>query len=243
MPGNSEKRPGYVRVTRPPTYVNVPAAVAYAPVPDALVVTMIRILGLCWTNRFRHSPPLSTEELVRLLDRPRSTLQRHLDLLERELGWLRCERRDGRFVLYPCPPFSAQPHPEDLDPSPGTSVAGESGAAGPSGAAVAIEALGPAGSNAPDASVAGEPPGNDHARSQAPPPRPPFVPSCPRAAGGICYSWPLRLASGPHVPEFVSRKKVLVGIGTRPRPGAAAVGDGVVQGAGPPGTKRAARAS
>mgnify|MGYP001828351725 CR=1 FL=1 len=130
---------------RPPSYVNVPAAVAYAPVPDALVVTMLRILGICWTNRYRHSPPLTTEELVRLLDRPRSTLQRHLDLLERELGWLRRERRDGRFVLHPCPPFSAHPHPEDLDPSPGASVAGQG----------------------PDTAVAGEPSDNGHGCAQS----------------------------------------------------------------------------
>ena len=109
--------------TRPPTYVNVPTQVAYAPVPDALIVTMLRALGLCWTNRHRHTPPLTTGELARLLDRPRSTLQRHLDLLERELGWLRRERQDGRFILHPCPPYSVHSTPDDLDPS----VSGENG--------------------------------------------------------------------------------------------------------------------
>ena len=84
MPGNPKERPGYVRGTRPPSYVNVPAPLAYAPVPDALVVTMIRIVGLCWTNGHRHTPPLTFEELVQLLDRPRTTLQRHLDILERD---------------------------------------------------------------------------------------------------------------------------------------------------------------
>ena len=125
MPGNFDKSSRSGPSARPPTYVNVPTQVAYAPVPDALVVTMVRILGLCWTNRYRHSPPLTTEQLARLLDRPRSTLQRHLDMLERELGWLRREHRDRRFVLHPCPPFSVHPLPEDLDPSPGTAESQE----------------------------------------------------------------------------------------------------------------------
>ena len=55
MPGNAEKRPSYARVTRPPTYVNIPTQVAYVSIPDALIVTMMRVLGLCWTHRHRHS--------------------------------------------------------------------------------------------------------------------------------------------------------------------------------------------
>ena len=43
--GSSAGLPGRSLVTRPPSYVNVPTSVAYAPVPDALVVTMVRILG------------------------------------------------------------------------------------------------------------------------------------------------------------------------------------------------------
>ena len=96
-------------VARPPSYVNVPTSVAYAPVPDALVVTMVRILGLCWRNGYRRTPPLTLEQLARLLDRPRSTLHRHLEILERELGWLRRERQDRCFVLHPLPPFVVHP--------------------------------------------------------------------------------------------------------------------------------------
>ena len=32
----------------PPSYVNTPVAIAYGNVDDALIVTMTRILGLCW---------------------------------------------------------------------------------------------------------------------------------------------------------------------------------------------------
>ena len=88
---------------------------------------MIRILGLCWTNRYRHTPPLTFEQLARLLDRPRTTLQRHLDILERDLGWLRRERQDHRFILHPCPPYSVHSAPEDLEPSPRPSVPAENG--------------------------------------------------------------------------------------------------------------------
>jgi hypothetical protein len=36
-----------------------------------------------------------------LIGRPRTTLYRHLAILEKELGWLRIERRDRRLVLRP----------------------------------------------------------------------------------------------------------------------------------------------
>ena len=131
MPGTPEKRNRPGRAVRAPTYVNVPSPVAYGAVPDALVVTMIRVLGLCWRNGYRHTPPLSGEELARLLDRPRSTLQRHLEMLEQELGWLRRERRGSRWVLHPVPPFAA-PAPAAAEPSAG-------GPDEPHGTAVAVE--------------------------------------------------------------------------------------------------------
>lgn len=110
-------------LVRPPSYVNVPTAVAYAPVPEALLVTMVRVLGLCWRNGYRCTPALTIDQLSTLLDRPRSTLHRHLDGLERELGWLRRERRGRRTVLYPLPPSADRPVsgldslPEDADTS------------------------------------------------------------------------------------------------------------------------------
>ena len=177
MPGNSEKRPCAVPSTRPPSYVNVPTQVAYASVPDALVVTMIRILGLCWTSRYRYTPPLTFEQLAHLLDRPRTTLQRHLDILERELGWLRRECQDRRFVLYPCPPFSMHSAPEDAEGRsfasaklPGderkpSHVAGGSPANGHNcapGTSVAVELPANDQGCAPSTSVAGELPANGH---------------------------------------------------------------------------------
>jgi hypothetical protein len=108
----------------PPTYVNVPVALAYAGSVDAgsidaghhdaeahdagpndaLVVTMIRILGLCWAHGHRRTPALTPGELVELTGRPRSTLYRHLRALEDDLGWLRVERDSRRLVLYPLLP-------------------------------------------------------------------------------------------------------------------------------------------
>jgi hypothetical protein len=64
---------------------------------------MLRILGLCWRNDYRHTPALTLDQLARLLDRPRTTLCRHLEILDRELGWLRRERQDRRIILYPIP--------------------------------------------------------------------------------------------------------------------------------------------
>ena len=103
--------------TRPPSYVNVPTSVAYAPVSDAFLVTMVRVLGLCWRNGYRCTPALTIDQLSTLLDRPRSTLHRHLEGLERELGWLRRERHGRRIVLYPLPPFADRPV-SGLDPLP-----------------------------------------------------------------------------------------------------------------------------
>ena len=104
-------------LARPPSYVNVPTSLAYAPVADALLVTMVRVLGLCWRNDYRRTSALTIDQLVTLLDRPRSTLIRHLDRLERELGWLRRERQGRRIVLYPLPPFAVRPA-SGLDPFP-----------------------------------------------------------------------------------------------------------------------------
>jgi hypothetical protein len=36
-----------VKAALPPSYVNAPVPIAYAEADDALIVTMIRILGLC----------------------------------------------------------------------------------------------------------------------------------------------------------------------------------------------------
>jgi hypothetical protein len=86
---------------RPPSYVNVPVAVAYAAVEDGLVLTMVRILGLCWNSDHRRTPPLTLAELCHLTGRPDATLRRHLCRLEEELGWLRIVRDGLHLTLYP----------------------------------------------------------------------------------------------------------------------------------------------
>ncbi len=87
--------------SRPPSYVNTPVPIAYAEADDALIVTMTRILGLCWRHDYERTPPLTPDELGELVGRPRTTLYRHLAILEKELGWLRIERRNRRLVLRP----------------------------------------------------------------------------------------------------------------------------------------------
>ena len=51
----------------PPSYVNTPVAVAYAEVDDALVVTMVRILGLCWAYDYERTPALTPEQAAELI--------------------------------------------------------------------------------------------------------------------------------------------------------------------------------
>ncbi len=85
----------------PPSFVLVPAPVAYADVSEELAMTMIRIVGLCWRHDYKHTPALTGGELSRLVGRPKSTLYRHLEQLEIELGWLRIERSGGHLELWP----------------------------------------------------------------------------------------------------------------------------------------------
>jgi DNA-binding transcriptional ArsR family regulator len=74
--------------------------IAYAEVEDALIVTMTRILGLCWTHDYERTPALSPEQLAELTGRPRSTLYRHLSLL-REMEWIRVDQVGRRMVIRP----------------------------------------------------------------------------------------------------------------------------------------------
>lgn len=92
--------------SRPPSYVNTPVAIVYAEtddvrLSDGVIVTMTRILGLCWSHNYERTPPLTPDQLSDLVGRPRTTLYRHLAILENELGWLRIEHRDRRLVLRP----------------------------------------------------------------------------------------------------------------------------------------------
>ena len=66
----------------PPEYIKLPVAIASADVPDGLIVTMARILSLCWAQGYRESPAYAPEELAECLGRPRSTIYRHLNKLK-----------------------------------------------------------------------------------------------------------------------------------------------------------------
>jgi pyruvate/2-oxoglutarate dehydrogenase complex dihydrolipoamide acyltransferase (E2) component len=89
-----------VKAALPPSYVNTPVAIAYADVDDALIVTMTRILGLCWAYDYERTPALTAEQVAELPGRPRSTLYRHLKQL-RDMEWLRIDRADRRMVIRP----------------------------------------------------------------------------------------------------------------------------------------------
>ena len=84
----------------PPSYVNTPVTVAYAEIDDALIVTMTRILGLCWAYDYERTPALTPEQLAEHTGRPRSTLYRHLKLL-REMQWIRVDQAGRRIVIRP----------------------------------------------------------------------------------------------------------------------------------------------
>jgi hypothetical protein len=89
----------------PPDYIKLPPSIACAGVDDALIVTMARILGLCWDQKYRRSPPYTPDQLAELVGRPRTTLYRHLNRLQ-ELRWLRVDRHDRRLVLQPLVRFA-----------------------------------------------------------------------------------------------------------------------------------------
>jgi DNA-binding transcriptional ArsR family regulator len=80
--------------------------IAYARVDDALIVTMIRILGLCWAYDYERSPALTPEQVAELTGRARSTLYRHLKEL-RDMHWLRVDQAGRRIVIRPLLPRCA----------------------------------------------------------------------------------------------------------------------------------------
>jgi hypothetical protein len=84
----------------PPDYIKLPPSIACASVEDALIVTMARILGLCWHQKYRRSPAYTPDQLADLVGRPRTTLYRHLNKLQ-QLHWLRVDHRDRQLVLQP----------------------------------------------------------------------------------------------------------------------------------------------
>jgi hypothetical protein len=117
-----------VKPPLPPSYVNTPVPIAYAEVDDALIVTMTRILGLCWVHDYERTPSLAPDQLANLTSRPRTTLYRHLAVLEKDLGWLRVDHVGRRLVLRPLVGVAGgnevaeQVHPH-LSPAPGVASA------------------------------------------------------------------------------------------------------------------------
>jgi hypothetical protein len=98
----------------PPAYVSAPVPVVYAyGVDDAVLVTMIRLLGLCWNCE--RTPPLTPDELAQAVGRSRSALYRHLRILkdgDKEgenpgcLRWIQVERVNRRITIRPQPPVA-----------------------------------------------------------------------------------------------------------------------------------------
>ena len=66
----------------PPDYIKLPPSIACAGVDDALIVTMARILGLCWNQKYRMSPAYTPDR--------RTTLYRHLNKLQELHGMPDC---------------------------------------------------------------------------------------------------------------------------------------------------------
>jgi hypothetical protein len=97
-----------VKPTLPPSYVNTPVAIAYADVDDALIVTMTRILGLCWAYDYERTPALTPEQVAELTSRPRSTIYRHLKHL-REIQWIRVDQIGRRIIIRPITNHTGKP--------------------------------------------------------------------------------------------------------------------------------------
>jgi hypothetical protein len=89
-----------MKAALPPSYVNTPVAIAYAAVDDALIVTMTRILGLCWAYDYERTPALTPAQVVESTSRPRSTLYRHLRQL-RDMQWIRVDQAGRRIIIRP----------------------------------------------------------------------------------------------------------------------------------------------
>ena len=68
----------------PPSYVNTPVTVAYAEIDDALIVTITRILGLCWAYDYERTPTLTPEQLADLRTKTAASIDRIRD----ERDWL-----------------------------------------------------------------------------------------------------------------------------------------------------------
>lgn len=98
----------------PPSYVNTPVPIAYAEVDDALIVTMTRILGLCWAHNYERSPALSLDRLAELTGRPRSTLCRHLKQL-RDMEWIRVDQTGRRLIIRPIIACHGEPVEKEVD--------------------------------------------------------------------------------------------------------------------------------
>ena len=100
-----------MKAALPPSYVNAPVPVAYAEADDALIVTMILIMGLCWAYDYERTPALTPDQVAQLTGRARSTLYRHLKEF-RDRNWIRVDQAGRRIIIRPVTDRSAEPADE-----------------------------------------------------------------------------------------------------------------------------------
>ena len=140
---------------RAPRFVCVPTPIAYASeVDDALLVTMTRILGLCWNRQ--ETPPMPPGDLADALGRSRSALYRHLRQLGEGgaedgkpsgLGWVRVSQQ-GRLISVR-PLVRVRPLVGDVRQAPPESSPAPQRAQAGGGKAALVEALSAAGIGQP----------------------------------------------------------------------------------------------
>lgn len=81
-------------IKKPPKYVNVPTSVIYSALPSPIRETLIQIIGLAWESKFRETPPLTFEELAKILGKSDSTVYQHVQYL-RSHSWLQFRSAGG----------------------------------------------------------------------------------------------------------------------------------------------------
>lgn len=93
----------------PPAYVKSPVCLTFAyDVSDALIITMERILGICFDHGGTRTPALTPDDMAQLLGRSRTTMYRHLETLG-NLKWIEWEQVSGRRIRIRPLIFAAEP--------------------------------------------------------------------------------------------------------------------------------------
>ncbi len=106
----------HLRRWLPPAYIKSPVYVTFAyDVSDPVVLTMERILGICFEHGGRGTPDLVPDDMAALLGRPKSTLYRHLEVLS-ELKWIEWEQVPGRRIRIRPLVFAVEPEQDAATP-------------------------------------------------------------------------------------------------------------------------------